>query len=145
MSKNYDNTTKTTDFCAFIDWLWAIDPGLGVKVQELHDLWRRKVARSNQRSPLEENEFIIDGRYRVRFNPPESQKQPAGYLLFNLMEPGDNLIAVYHDYAALVSDLLAHSTSRSGHQAALDLYTKEVNRLIGVCNVAWQQFASAER
>lgn len=133
-----------TDFHAFIDWLWAVDASLGVKVQELHDLWRQKLARHNQQHALQLDEFIIDGRYRVRINPPDSVERAAGFELISLMEPGGNLVAIYQTSGALIADLIAHSTSRSGHQINAQQYAQESARLLDVCNRAWLQSTGME-
>ncbi|WP_416041847.1 hypothetical protein [Edwardsiella ictaluri] len=151
MPKNYvvappiaeQPAAPATDFHAFIEWLWSIDASLGVKVQELHDLWRHKLARHNQQCTLQANEFIIDGRYRVRINPPDSVERPAGLKLTSLMETG-GVIAIYQTSGALVADLIAHSTSRSGHQVSARRYAPEAARLLDACRQAWLQNVGME-
>ncbi|KAB7715724.1 hypothetical protein GBN32_00355 [Plesiomonas shigelloides] len=132
MSEKQQNHVAT-DFYAFNEWLWSCDSHLAVRVQSLHDMWRKKLALHHQKHIESEYEFTVDDRYRVHLSP-------SGLKLISLMDADDAPLAVYQTPGELFADLLAHSIKRA-NQTNMDAFFTDAHRLIEACQQAWVKFS----
>lgn len=120
-----------SNFNDFADWLWSRDPHLASRIQDHHDHYRRSLAKSARPTTADNQSFIVDNYWHVKFTP-------HGLALRSLEEHNSPLIAYFQSSASLFAEILMQSVRRTG-AVTLDEYTAEFTRLSAHFRQAWQQ------
>lgn len=130
-----------SDIQDFFNWMWAVDPRLASRLNDLHDYYRRackQAARSA--ATYGDFSFTVDDRYRVDVR---DQNHSMVLGLFHINGCDSSVISWSSSEMVLVLEMTTHSVVVKGIKTAED-FIAEYQRLLVLYRAAFEKATAGE-
>ncbi|CSR56912.1 hypothetical protein AT328_002236 [Escherichia coli] len=130
-----------SDIQDFFNWMWAVDPRLASRLNDLHDYYRRACKQAaSSATTYGEFSFTVDDRYRVDVRDQNNSLELG---LFHINGLDSSVISWSSSEMVLVLEMTTHSVVVKGIKTAED-FIAEYQRLLVLYRAAFQKATAGE-
>lgn len=135
------NVKGLSDIQDFFNWMWAVDPRLASRLNDLHDYYRRACKQSaSSITTSGDFSFTVDDRYRVDVR---DLNHSLNLGLFHINGLDSSVISWSSSEMVLVLEMTRHSVTVKGIKTA-EGFIDEYRRLLVLYRAAFQRATAGE-
>lgn len=135
------NVKELSDIQDFFNWMWAVDPRLASRLNDLHDYYRLACKQAASSITISGDfSFTVDDRYRVDVR---DLNHSLNLGLFHINGLDSSVISWSSSEMALVLEMTTHSVAVKGIKTA-EGFIDEYRRLLVLYRAAFQRATAGE-